>query len=153
MLFAANKNPEGKMNGEYIKELTNEEKIVFVKIFCRMIKSDGDINTEEVKFLKEIAKYFGVSGDAVVNIIKIANNIDCAAEARKITNRKHALQLIKELCVLANIDEDLHDNELDIVVDCAEAMGIEEEKVILINRWVLDSQIVAQTGKIILEED
>ena len=25
------------MDGEYIKELTNEEKIVFLKIFCRMI--------------------------------------------------------------------------------------------------------------------
>lgn len=141
------------MDGEYIKELTNEEKIVFLKIFCRMIKADGNIDTEEVKFLKEIAKHFGVNGDAVVGIIKMADSIDCVAEARKISNRKHALQLIKDLCVLANIDEDLHDNELDIIVDCADAMGIEEEKVILINRWVLDSQIVAQTGKIILEEN
>ena len=90
------------MDGEYIKELTNEEKIVFLKIFCRMIKADGSIDTEEVKFLKEIAKHFGVDGDAVVGIIKMSDSIDYVAEARKITNRKHKKQLHKQIRLKLN---------------------------------------------------
>ena len=139
------------MDGDYIKELTQEEKLVFLKIFCKLIKADGAIEKQEVEFLKLISSRYGVSNNVVVNIIKQANVIDCLAEAKKITNRQHALELVKELCVLANIDEDLYDDELDIIIDVARAMNVEDDKVLLINRWVLDSAIVARTGEIIME--
>lgn len=139
------------MDGDYIKELTQEEKLVFLKIFCKLIKADGAIEKQEVEFLKLLSSRYGVSNNVVVNIIKQANVIDCLAEAKKITNRQHALELVKELCVLANIDEDLYDDELDIIIDVARAMNIEDDKVLLINRWVLDSAIVARTGEIIME--
>lgn len=141
------------MGEDYIKELSVEEKIVFLKIICRLIKSDGSIDEDEINFLKKTAEFFGVDNAAVLEVIKVADNIDYVAEAKKITNRSHALQLIKELCALANVDDDLDDSELDIIIDSAHAMNIEDEKIILINRWVLDSQIVAQTGRIILEEN
>ena len=141
------------MSEDYIKELSVEEKIVFLKIICRLIKADDNIDEDEINFLKKTAEFFGVDNSAVLEVIKVADTIDYVAEARKITNRSHALQLIKELCALANVDDDLDDKELDIIIDSAHAMNIEDEKIILINRWVLDSQIVAQTGRIILEEN
>ena len=137
----------------YIKELSTEEKIVFLKIICKLIKADGSIDEDEIAFLKQTAEIFGVDNNAVLSVIQVADSIDYVAEARKITNRSHALQLIKELCALANVDDDLDDKELDIIIDSAHAMNIEDEKIILINRWVLDSQIVAQTGRIIMEEN
>lgn len=141
------------MAEDYIKELSTEEKIVFLKIICKLIKADGSIDEDEIAFLKQTAEIFGVDNNAVLSVIKVADSIDYVAEARKITNRSHALQLIKELCALANVDDDLDDKELDIIIDSAHAMNIEDEKIILINRWVLDSQIVAQTGRIIMEEN
>lgn len=141
------------MDNDYISSLSREEKIIFLKIFCKAVNIDGAVDEEEIDFLKNIAVRFGVNKDAIVNIIKSAKQIDCVAEAEKISNRKHALQLVKELCVLANIDDDLHDNELDLIIDCARAMNIEDEKVVLINRYVLDSLVLAKTGRIILEED
>ena len=141
------------MAEDYIKELTTEEKIVFLKIICRLIKADGSIDEDEIAFLKQTAEFFGVDNSAVLSVIQVADSIDYVAEAKKITNRSHALQLVKELCALANVDDDLNDNELDIIIDSAHAMNIEDEKIILINRWVLDSQIVAQTGRIIMEEN
>ena len=141
------------MAEDYIKELSTEEKIVFLKIICRLIKSDGSIDEDEISFLKQTAEFFGVDNSAVLEVIKVADSIDHVAEARKITNRSHALQLVKELCALANVDDDLDDKELDIIIDSAHAMNIEDEKIILINRWVLVSQIVAQTGRIIMEEN
>ena len=141
------------MAEDYIKELSTEEKIVFLKIICKLIKADGSIDEDEIAFLKQTAETFGVDNNAVLSVIQVADSIDYVAEARKITNRSHALQLIKELCALANVDDDLDDKELDIIIDSAHAMNIEDEKIILINRWVLDSQIVAQTGRIIMEEN
>ena len=141
------------MGEDYIKELSVEEKIVFLKIICRLIKADSSIDEDEINFLKKTADFFGVDNSTVLEVIKVADSIDYVAEAKKITNRSHALQLVKELCALANVDDDLDDKELDIIIDSAHAMNIEDEKIILINRWVLDSQIVAQTGRIILEEN
>lgn len=141
------------MDGDYIKTLDYEEKIVFLKIFCAMVRADGVVDAEEIKFLKMISKRYGVDNSTIVDIIKNTADIDYVAEARKITNRQHALQLVKELCVLANIDQDLHDNELDVVIDVARSMGIEDDKIILINRFVLDSLILTKTGQIILEQN
>ena len=141
------------MAEDYIKELSTEEKIVFLKIICKLIKADGSIDEDEIAFLKQTAEIFGVDNNAVLGVIQVADSIDYVAEARKITNRSHALQLIKELCALANVDDDLDDKELDIIIDSAHAMNKKKKKIILINRWVLDSQIVAQTGRIIMEEN
>ena len=141
------------MDEDYIKTLSNEEKIIFVKIFCAMVRADGVVDAEEVNFLKNVSLRYGVDSNTVVDIIKNAAGVDYVAEARKITDRQHALQLVKELCVLANIDENLHDNELDVIIDSARAMGVEDEKIVLINRWVLDSFILSRTGQIILEQN
>lgn len=141
------------MEEDYIKTLSEAEKTAFLKIFCKLIKADGAIETEEVEFLKAIGARYGFSNAAMVNIIKSADMIDCMTEARQINGRQHALELIKELCLLANIDDDLHDKELDIIIDVARVMGVEDDKVVLINRWVLDNLILNKTGRIILEKD
>ena len=141
------------MDGKYIKELTQEEKLVFIKLFCKLINIDGKVEKEEIEFLKFIAARYGLDSNVVVDIIKSANTIDYVAEAKKIVNRQHGLELIKELCVLANVDDEIDDKELDIIIDVAAALNIEEEKILLINRWVLDSAIVAKTGQIIMERN
>ncbi|MBR1841044.1 MAG: TerB family tellurite resistance protein [Alphaproteobacteria bacterium] len=141
------------MNDDYINELSMLEKTVFLKLFCKMIKADSTVDNDEIDFLKMIAARYGVDNATLVGIIKETDSINVSAEAAQITNRYHSLQLIKELCVLANIDDDLHDNELDIVIDAARAMNVEDDKVVLINRWVLDSLILSKTGKIIMEEE
>ena len=141
------------MNDDYINELSMLEKTVFLKLFCKMIKADSTVDNDEIDFLKMIAARYGVDNATLVGIIKETDSINVSAEAAQITNRYHSLQLIKELCVLANIDDDLHDNELDIVIDAARAMNVKDDKVVLINRWVLDSLILSKTGKIIMEEE
>lgn len=141
------------MDEEYIETLSHDEKIIFLKVFCKIIKADGVIEAEEINFLKLIAARYGIDNNTVVNIVKSAPSIDCVAEASKITNRQHALELVKEMCVLANIDESLNDKELDIIIDSARAMNVDDDKIILINRWVLDSLILTKTGRVILEKN
>lgn len=140
------------MDGDYIKTLSHDEKLAFLRIFCTMVRADGSIDAEEITFLKKISLRYGIDNATVIDIIKNAASINPVEQAKKITDRKHALQLIKELCVLANIDKDLHDSELDIIIDVARACNVEDDKVVLINRWVLDSFILSKTGEIILEQ-
>ena len=139
-------------DSDYISTLSYDEKIVFLKIFCCLVRADGKIDADEISFLKDIAGRYGIDNNTVVSIIK-EPHINCVEEARKIKSRQHALQLVKEMCVLANIDNDLADNELDIVIDSARAMGVEDNKIVLINRWVLDSLILSKTGEIIMEQN
>lgn len=141
------------MDEEYIETLSYDEKIVFLKIFCKIIKADGVIEAEEINFLKMVAARYGIDNNTVVSIVKSAPSIDYVAEASKIKNRQHALELVKEMCVLANIDESLNDKELDVIIDSARAMNVDDDKIILINRWVLDSLILTKTGRVILEKN
>ena len=141
------------MDDRYIGELSQEEKLAFIKIFCKLINIDNSVEKEEIEFLKVISSRYGVPNNIVVEVIKTTKSINHKEEARKITKRQHVLELIKELCVLANVDDEVGDNELDMIVDVAEATGIEDEKVLLINRWVLDSAIVLKTGQIIMERN
>lgn len=140
------------MDDEYIQTLSYDEKIIFFKIFCCLVRADGSVDSTEISFLKSIGARYGIDNDTMVGIIK-NTNIDYVAEAQRISDRSHALQLVKEMCVLANIDNDLADAELDIVIDSARAMGVEDEKIVLINRWVLDSLILSKTGQIIMEQN
>ncbi len=141
------------MDNDYIAALSYDEKLVFIKMFCKLIKADGVAEASELEFLNVIAARFGVDKNTVVDIIKNIGNLDYTTEARKIANRQHALELIKELCVLANIDESLDNAELDVIINAAEALGIEDDKVVLINRWVLDSLILNKAGRVIMEKN
>ncbi len=141
------------MAEEYIQELSHEEKMIFLKLFCVLIKADGKIESDEVAFLKEISKRYGIDNNVMVDIIKNTNTVQYIAEAKKITNRSHALELLRELCFLANVDDSLHDNELHTLIEISRAMNIEDEKLILINRFVLDVAILEKTGRIIMEKE
>jgi hypothetical protein len=70
-----------------------------------------------------------------------------------ITDRKKSLNLVKELCFLANSDTGLEDDEIDFIIDIAERMNVESDKIKQINKWVLDKIVLLKTGDIILENE
>lgn len=141
------------MDSDYIKTLSHDEKLIFLKMLCKLIKADGILDKSELEFLKVCAARFGLSKDEIANVTQNIASINYIEEARRISNRQHALELLKELCFVGNIDDNLNDKELDIIIDIAEAMGIEEEKLVAINRFVLDSIILNRAGKVIMEKD
>ena len=143
----------GIMDQNYIRTLSEEEKVVFIKLFYCLIKIDGEVDQEEIAFIKSITKEYGIDIDTSAQIIKNIQAVDYKYEASKIKNRSHALELLKELCFLANIDNTLHDKELDFIINVAHAMNIEDEKLVLINRFVLDNIILYKTGQLILEKE
>lgn len=131
---------------EYIATLSPEEKKIFVESFCCMVCSDKKVAKEEIDFLKNIGKMYEIPEKDIVAIMKNLNREEVLAKVSTITERKKALQLIKELCYLANSDRGLDDEEIDFIIDMAERLNIENEKIKQINKWVLDKIVLLKTG-------
>ena len=74
-------------------------------------------------------------------------------QARMITDRAKALMLIKDMCMVANIDSSLEDSEIDYILDIAAAMYIEPERVKEINAVVNEYLAVSQKACILLEQE
>lgn len=138
---------------EYIATLSPEEKRIFVESFCCMVCSDKKVAKEEIDFLKNIGKMYEIPEAEIVNIMKNLNKEEILAKVSQITERKKALQLVKELCFLANSDSGLDDDEIDFIIDIAERLNVENEKIKQINKWVLDKLVLLKTGDIILENE
>lgn len=138
---------------EYIATLSPEEKRIFVESFCCMVCSDKKVAKEEIDFLKNIGKMYEIPESDIVNIMKSLNKEQIFAKVGQITERKKALQLVKELCYLANSDSGLDDDEIDFIIDIAERLNVENDKIKQINKWVLDKLVLLKTGDIILENE
>lgn len=137
----------------YIATLSTDEKRIFVECFCGMVFADSSVAKEEIEFLKGIGKLYGITEQEIAAILKSMNKDEIINKAAGITNRQKALQLIKELCYLANSDTGLDDREIDFIIDVAEKLNVDSEKLKQINKWVLDKIVLEKTGEIILETE
>lgn len=95
---------------------------------------------------------YNVPANRFEEIINVNSDDEIVAGVKKIKNRKLALELIKEMCLLANADSDLSDNETLLIGRVGQAMGVELEKIQQISQWVIDRIIWLEEGKIIFEK-
>jgi len=137
----------------FINTLTSAERFIFVKVICGMVAADRQVTREELLYLKELALKFEVTGESISNMIKTADKEALIKQARMITDRPKALMLIKDLCMTANTDADLADSEIDYILDVAEAMNIDPNKVKDINAVVNEYLAISQKACILLEQE
>ncbi len=137
----------------FIDTLSAGERFIFVKLICGLVAIDRKVTREELLYLKELALKFGVEPESISTMIKTADKPSLLKQARMITDRKKALMLIKDLCMVANSDADLADEEIDFVLDVAEVMNIEPNTVKEINSVVNEYLELSQKACILLEQD
>lgn len=137
----------------FIKTLSSGERFIFVKIICGLVAADRQVTREELIFLKEMALKFEVEPESISNMIKHADKPSLIKQARMITTRSKALMLIKDLCMVANTDADLKDNEIDFILDIAETMNIDPHTVKEINAVVNEYLEISQKACILLEQE
>lgn len=146
----SNFNVENDM--QYLAEMSDDEKIIFFKVLTRLARADGKLDDNERDFIREIALVYSVPANRFEEIINVNSDDEIVAEVKKIKKRKLALELIKEMCLLANTDSDLSDNETLLIGRVGQAMGVELEKIQQISQWVIDRIIWLEEGKIIFEK-
>jgi uncharacterized tellurite resistance protein B-like protein len=139
---------------KFIDTLSKGEKFIFLKVICGVIASDRQVSKEEIVYLKELALKYEVDGESLAVMIKTANKEALIRQARLIDERHKALMLIKDLCMVANNDTDLADNEIEYILDVAEVMGIDPMRVKDINQAVNDYlELVFKTKKLLEIDD
>ena len=129
-------NMENDMS--YLSEMSEDDRVTFLKVLARLAKTDGNVDEGERAFIIELGKAFGVSQSRAEEIRLAANDDTVVEEAKKIKNRRVAMELIKEMCMLANSDGDLSDRETLLIGRVGKAMGLELEKIEQIVKLKLD---------------
>ena len=146
----SNFNMENDMG--YLASMTEDERVVFLKTLARLAMSDGEFDDEEKLFIREMALALGVPENRYDEIRAKASDDEIVDAVKLIKDRKKAMMLIKEMCLLANADSDLSDNETLLIGRVGQAMGVELEKIQQISQWVIDRIIWLEEGKIIFEK-
>lgn len=141
-----------EMDMNCVDKLSENQRIAFLKAFSRLAAADGHLDPDEKEFIKHVAVSFGVSARRVNEILKIDNDEAILEAVKTIDNRRAALELIKEMCVLAHADDELSDEETALIGKVGMAMGVDLEKIEQISNWVIDRLIWLEEAKIIFEE-
>lgn len=137
----------------FINTLSAGERFIFLKIICGTVAANRLVSREELLYLKEAALKYDVSGESLANMIKSSDRKALIMQARMIDDRKKALMLIKDMCMVANIDNTLDDSEIDYILDIAAAMHIAPERVQEINAVVNEYLAVSQKACLLLEQE
>lgn len=137
---------------EEMLKLDEETRVAYLKAFVRLACADGYFDENEKRFVKNLAKTYEISENRLDEVLNCEDDDAIIEEVKKIKNRRIALELIKELCVLAHADDVLTDEETLFIGRVGQAMGVELDKIEQISNWVIDKIILAEEAKIIFEE-
>lgn len=143
---------EMNISADCILKLNESQKMAFLRAFSKMAAADGNFDDCEKAFIKNAAVGFGISEDKAEEAFNNLDEDEIIKEVSQITDRRAALELIKEMCVLAHADDKLSEEETLFIGKVGLAMGIELEKIEQISNWVIDRLVWLDEGKIIFEE-
>lgn len=137
---------------EEMVNLDEKVRVAYLKAFSRLASADGNFDESERSFIRSLIRKYQIAPAFEDEILNVANDEAVIEGVKQITNRRVALELIKELCILAHADEVLTDKETVFIGRVGQAMGVELDKIEQISNWVIDKIILAEEAKIIFEE-
>lgn len=137
------------MEDDFISTLNADEKLLFLKSLLAMIKADGRIDDKERELAHELARLYDVSGCS--EVLKNPQPKSMLLNEMKALagNRKKAMLLLRELLIIAHIDDDFDEKEMSFVEEAARALEIDERLVLELNQLILDYKFLqVRAGKI-----
>ena len=147
------------MADDYIQQLSEIEKVTFVRALIFLIKSDGSFDDRERECIHEIVNIYNIKDKVAAINAPMGEDILLTEIANTINDRHKALSLIRELLTMAHIDEELGDAEVNFIEKVAAKLNIEPEKVLQINElvlerkdWLVKSAVVMESAQFLIEE-
>jgi len=137
---------------ERMLNLDEETRKAYLKAFVRLASADGNFDDEERMFVKDLIERYEIPASCAEEIMASCCDEDVIEGVKAIKDRRIALELIKELCILAHADNVLTDDETLFIGHIGQAMNVELDKIEQISNWVIDKIILAEEEKIIFEE-
>lgn len=136
----------------YTKAMTEAEKMVFMKTLVQLAKADNNFDDDEKDFIRGMGIMFNLPKSVIPELTADISDEKLLDELKIIKDRRMAMDLIKEMCMLANFDGDMSGEEMVLIGKVGEAMGLDLDKVQDISQWVIDRIILQERGKIIFEK-
>lgn len=125
-----------------IEQLDLPIKKIFLQTFMKLVCSDGKVEKAERLLMSDMIKCYKIPVEMFDEVRKPLQKAELFNILKNtITNRHTALFLIKELLNIANIDEDMARTEAVFINDVARTLNIDEDKVLAINKLVLDRKL------------
>ncbi len=140
------------MTDDFIQYLTNEEKVTFVRALLFLVKIDGRVDERERDCMHEIVDIYGIQKDIKLISAPMSEEIILSEIKDNINDRQKSLFLLRELLMMANIDDELEDKEIGLIRKVAAALEVEEEKVSAINDLILEKKLWLQKSLVVMEE-
>lgn len=137
------------MEDDFISTLNADEKLLFLRSLLAMIKADGRIDDKERALAHELARLYDVAGCS--EVLKNPQPKSMLLNEMKALagNRKKAMLLLRELLIIAHIDDDFDEKEMSFVEEAARALEIDEWLVLELNQLILDYKLLqVRAGKI-----
>ena len=120
---------------EDIRTFTSEEKTAFLAALHYASTLNG-VTNEETEFISNLAEEFGISEAEAKQSLEHSSKEQIMDMLDVFTDRRHKLELIKELFFLGYADGNLTDEELMFVASVGNKMGIDDDVLEDISRWV-----------------
>ena len=137
------------MEDDFISRLYADEKLLFLRSLLAMIKADGRIDDKERALAHELARLYDVAGCS--EVLKNPQPKSMLLNEMKALagNRKKAMLLLRELLIIAHIDDNFDEKEMSFVEEAARALEIDEWLVLELNQLILDYKLLqVRAGKI-----
>lgn len=121
---------------ENITVFTSDEKIAFLAALNFASKLNG-VTTYEQDFIRNLAEVFKISDEELAKAEEILSKEQVMAAVSVFTDRHHKLELVKELFFLGYSDGNLSDEELMFLASVGNKLGLDDDIMEDISRWVI----------------
>ena len=104
----------------HLASASKSQKLIFFETLLCLSAADGVQDDDEIKFISDNAKINGI------DIEELENHCDpdtILQDVQKIKNRALALELIREMCFLAHVDNELSDEEENTLTEDSGIVG------------------------------
>lgn len=135
-----------------IEQLDLPIKKIFLQTFMKLVCSDGKVEKAEKLLMSDMIKRYKIPVEMFDEVRKPLQKAELFNILKNtITDRHTALFLIKELLNIANIDEDIAETEAVFIDDVSKTLNIDEDKVLAINKLVLDRKLWIYENDLVME--
>ena len=121
---------------EDVKTFTSEEKVAFLAALHFASTLNG-VTEEEQEFIATLAHELNVGEEEIKSATETRSKEQVMDMLDVFTGKRHSLELIKELFFLGYADGNLSEEELTFVADVGNKIGVDEDVLEDISRWVI----------------
>ena len=116
------------MTDDYIQQLSEQEKITFVRALIFLIKADGRVDDRERECIHEIVEIYGVGNKMAAINAPMGEDVLLPEIANTVKDRHKALALIRELLTIAHVDDELGDEGVNFVEKVAAKLMLSQKR-------------------------